>query len=110
MQTTPGSHQHTLPGLEDQTDAGQLWDASKNFRGYWFDNTTQTFTMASGAGVGGSVMSGEGVGWLNFTGHWGDQQYFLFVEGQYCIGPSECKYSSGPTGARHFLILPLCAV
>ncbi|GJE85188.1 Vps62-like protein [Phanerochaete sordida] len=95
---SPGSHQHDLPGLDDQTDAGSIWDVTLNFRGYWFDNSTQTFTVASGAGTGGSVEAGEGVGWLNFAGRWGDEQYDLFHEGQYCVTSDECKYVSGPTG------------
>ena len=95
---TTGTHQHDLPGLDDHTDAGTLWDITKNFRGYWFDTATQTFTVASGAGVGASVEAGEGVGWLNYAGAWGDQQYKLLHEGQYCITSTECKYVSGPTG------------
>ena len=95
---TTGAHQHDLPGLDDQTNAGQLWDITKNFRGYWFDNSTQTFSVASGAGVGDSVEAVEGVGWLNFQGHWGDQQYPLLKEGQYCVTSTECKFVDGPTG------------
>ncbi|KIP03082.1 hypothetical protein PHLGIDRAFT_49098, partial [Phlebiopsis gigantea 11061_1 CR5-6] len=95
---TTGAHQHDLPGLDDQTDAGTLWDVATNFRGYWFDNSTQTFSVASGAGVGASVEVGEDVGWLNFAGHWGDQQYDLLYEGQYCVTTTECKYVDGPTG------------
>ena len=95
---TPGSHQHDLPGLDDFTDAGTLWDVTKNFRGYWFDNSTSTFSVASGAGAGASVEAGEDVGWLQFQGHWGDQQYDLFHEGQYCVTTTECKYVDGPTG------------
>lgn len=97
---TPGDHQHDLPGLEDHTDAGPIWDVTLNFRGYWFDNSTQTFSVASGAGAGASVEAGEGVGWLNFGGHWGDQQYPLLKEGQYCVTSDECKYVDGPTGER----------
>ena len=93
---TPGTHQHDAPLLDDYTDAGLLWDVTKNYRGYIFDNTTQSFSTAGGASVGGSVEDGEGVGWLNFRGHWGDEQYNS-KDGQYCIF-SECKYVDGPTG------------
>ncbi|KAI0683861.1 hypothetical protein BC835DRAFT_1294885 [Cytidiella melzeri] len=94
-----GSHQHDLPGLDDQTDAGHIWDVTKNFRGYTFDNSTKTFAVASGVSTGGALEGSEGVGWLNFPGHWGDKQYaILSKDGQYCITSTECKYVDGPTG------------
>lgn len=100
---TPGSHEHDFPGLDDTTDAGHLWDVTKNFRGYWFDTSSSTFSVASGADVGTAVEAGEGVGWLNFQGKWGDKQYELFHDGQYCVGipdvATECKLVDGPTGA-----------
>ncbi|THH00127.1 hypothetical protein EW026_g2352 [Hermanssonia centrifuga] len=82
---TPGDHPHDFPGLFDQTDAGPIWDVTQNFRGFWFDNSTQTFSLASGANVGGTEEIGEGVGWLEFEGMWGDQQLPLFKDGQLCI-------------------------
>ena len=100
---TPGDHEHDLPGLIDHTDAGTLWDVTKNFRGFWFDNSTQTFSLASGAAQGATEeASGEGVGWLQFGGKWGDKQYELLHRGQYCVGipdvATECKLVDGPTG------------
>lgn len=99
---SPGTHEHDFPGLDDTTDAGAIWDVTKNFRGYWFDNSTQTFSVASGADAGGAAEAGEGVGWLQFPGKWGDQEYSLFHDGQYCVGipdvATECKLVDGPTG------------
>ena len=100
---TPGDHQHDLPGLIDHTDNGTLWDVTQNFRGYWFNNSTQTFTVATGVAEGGTEETNdEGVGWLNFPGQWGDQQYPILYRGQYCIEipdlVDECKLVSGPTG------------
>ncbi|KAI0806228.1 hypothetical protein BC629DRAFT_1590632 [Irpex lacteus] len=103
---TTGAHQHDLPLLDDQTDKGHLWDVTKNFRGFTYDVSSQSFAVASGAAAGGSMEAGEGVGWLNFPGHWGDKQYpILTKDGQYCITSSECKYVDGPTGMHlsHFL-------
>lgn len=99
---TPGEHQHDLPLLDDYTDAGPLWDVTLNFRGYWFDNSTQTFAVANGVDVGGEVEASEGVGWLDFAGHWGDQQYDLFVEGQYCVTTTEStdRQVSAPTHVK----------
>lgn len=105
---TSGEHQHDLPLLDDYTDAGLLWDVTLNYRGYWFDNSTQTFAVANGADVGGEVEASEGVGWLDFAGHWGDQQYDLFVEGQYCVTTTECKYVDGPTGERSDICPAFC--
>ncbi|OBZ79234.1 putative vacuolar protein sorting-associated protein TDA6 [Grifola frondosa] len=100
---TPGNHYHDLPPplLFDMTDAGLLWDPMLNFRGFWFDNSTGTFSIAGGADIGGTEEGSEGVGWLNFEGMWGDEQYPILEHGQYCVelgSLSECRFSSGPTG------------
>lgn len=99
---TPGDHPHALPLglLIDHTDAGPLWDITANFRGFWFDNSTRTFTSAGGAGVGGIRQEEEGVGWLSFAGRWGDKQYRLFEHGQYCVGTDACLYVDGPQGEQ----------
>lgn len=103
---TPGDHPHDFPGLFDQTDAGTLWDVTKNFRGFWFDNTTQTFSVAGGVAQGGAAESGEGVGWLDFAGMWGDKQFPVLVDGQLCIDipnlVDECTLVDGPTGMLSF--------
>ncbi|OJT10014.1 hypothetical protein TRAPUB_13503 [Trametes pubescens] len=101
---TPGKHCHDLPLdlLCDQTDAGPLWDPTLNFRGFWFDSATNTFSVAGGADVGGQEEPAEGAGWLSFAGAWGDEQYKILEHGQYCIETpdvvDECEFVSGPTG------------
>ena len=99
---SPGTHEHDFPGLDDYCDGGHLWDVTRNFRGYWFDTASQKFSVASGANIGGQVEGGEGIGWLQFPGRWGDQEYALFHDGQYCVGipdvATECKLVDGPTG------------
>lgn len=96
---TPGSHQHDFLFLTDQTDQGHVWDVTKNFRGYTFDSSSSTFTIAQGASVGGAKEGGEGVGWLTFGGRWGDKQYDILIkDGQFCIAPGVCKYGDGPSG------------
>ncbi|KAI9743060.1 MAG: Vacuolar protein sorting-associated protein 62 [Claussenomyces sp. TS43310] len=83
--------------LHDETDAGLYWDVTANYRGYFFDNSTGTFTSAGGADIGGTEQPGEGVDWLYWLGMWGDQQYPNSYSDQYCIS-TECHYVSGPTG------------
>ncbi|KAI8990687.1 hypothetical protein BD414DRAFT_484490 [Trametes punicea] len=100
---TPGQHCHDLPFdlLCDETDAGLLWDPTLNYRGFWFDNATQTFSVAGGAGFGGQEEVAEGAEWLSFEGMWGDEQYPVLKHGQYCVpleGTEECLFASGPTG------------
>ncbi|KAL1851688.1 hypothetical protein VTK73DRAFT_9379 [Phialemonium thermophilum] len=95
---TAGTQEYTIAlGLiKDSTDAGYLWDMTLNYRGYWYDVASNTFSAASG-------LEGEGgASWLSWGGMWGDQKYpddFLhdIQTGQYCIS-SECHYVSGPTG------------
>ena len=53
---TPGAHQHDLPGLDDQTDAGQLWDVAKNFRGLSYHcirlcESTTSFNSGGSSGI-----------------------------------------------------------
>lgn len=102
---TTGKHCHdTPPEIElicDQVDAGPIWDPTLNYRAYWYDTATQTFTVAGSAGAGGSKINDEGLNWLNFRGRWGDQQYRILEHGNYCVpinGGDECHYVSGPTG------------
>ena len=101
---SPGNHKHgTNNTLNDFTDEGPLWDVTLNYRGYWFDNDTQTFTMAGGSTVGlvEEFTGGEGVGWLNFKGMWGDEQYPVGEHGQFCDPTTgACLQSDGPTGKR----------
>ncbi|KAI0828846.1 hypothetical protein BC628DRAFT_1315780 [Trametes gibbosa] len=103
---TSGKHCHDLPLdlLCDQTDAGALWDPTLNFRGFWYDSASNTFSVASGADVGGQQEGVEGASWLSFAGQWGDEQYPVLEHGQYCIpvgSTDECRFSSGPTGQHH---------
>jgi hypothetical protein len=101
---TAGSQDYTVAlGLvSDTTDAGYLWDMTLNYRGYWYDVSTGTFTVSSGAGTGATEEEGESADWLNWLGTWGDEQYpdglLDDIEtGQYCI-VGECHYTGGPTG------------
>lgn len=83
--------------VHDTTSKGVPWDVTLNYRGYWYDVSSQVFTSSGGAGLGASEQPGEGVGWLSFTGEWGDAQWPINEPGQYCIS-SECHISNGPTG------------
>lgn len=57
-----------------------------NYRGYWYDVASGQFTAAGGAGVGATEEAEEAVTtWLNWEGMWGDEEYELLVDGQYCF-------------------------
>ena len=94
-----GTQEYTPAGdiVADHTDVGYYWDVTQNYRGYWYDNSTKTFSKAGGAGMGGSEETGETATWLSWDGMWGDQQYMDTYPGQYCVF-GECHYTSGPTG------------
>ncbi|KAI0146291.1 hypothetical protein GGR57DRAFT_291769 [Xylariaceae sp. FL1272] len=96
---TAGTQEYTIAAgiVTDTTDAGVAWDMTLNYRGYYYDNSTNTFMSAGGAGAGGMEQEGEGEEWLNWLGAWGDEQYPATYLGQYCVF-SECHYVSGPTG------------
>jgi len=81
----------------DYTDDGFYWDITQNYRGYWYNLSTQAFTSSGGAGQGGVLQAGEGEDWLKFAGKWGDQQWDVSRPGQFC-NPSGCHISDGPTG------------
>jgi hypothetical protein len=103
---TAGRQPYPVPligPIADTTSAGFLWDTTLNFRGYWFDNATQTFAAAGGAGVGGQEQQGETPSWLDFVGQWGDDTppTDILKNEQYCVF-TECHYTAGPTGAPVF--------
>jgi hypothetical protein len=99
---TSGAQPYPLPvigPLADHTNFGPVWDVTKNFRGFWYDNSTGTFSSAGGVDVGGQEQTSEGAGWLSFIGAWGDEQYPIGLEhDQYCVSSDECHFVSGPTG------------
>ncbi|THW17918.1 hypothetical protein D6D24_03664 [Aureobasidium pullulans] len=105
--------------VTDTTDAGSYWDVAQNYRGYYYDTASKTFTSAGGVGVGGTEQTAEGVNWLSWLGMWGDEQYPDSDKRQSCaLGVSIidkqpdheaslltrdqiddlCHYQSGPTG------------
>ncbi|KAI9736948.1 MAG: Vacuolar protein sorting-associated protein 62 [Cirrosporium novae-zelandiae] len=98
-----GKHYYeTVTFLYDTTGAGTPWDVTQNYRSYWYDTTTTTFTSAGGSGIGATEQATEGVSWLSYIGHWGDEEYPESDSRQICIELGdildECKYVSGPTG------------
>ena len=96
---TAGTQEYGPSGIvHDHTDKGPPWDVTLNYRSYWYDVSSQVFTSGGGAGLGATEQTSEGVGWLSFTGQWGDAQWPRKRPGQYCLG-DQCHISSGPTGA-----------
>jgi hypothetical protein len=110
---TAGKQPYPVPvigPIADNTGAGAFWDVTLNYRGFWYNNATNTFTSAGGAGTGGTEQATEGVSWLNFLGAWGDDTpptQFLKSE-QYCIS-TECHYTAGPSGTSICLGSPCAA-
>lgn len=103
---TVGTHAFILPLglLSDRTDAGRIWDITKNYRGFWYDVLSQSFSSAGGAGIGGRKQMSEGSSWLTWTGRWGDQQYPNSDSRQICI-LDQCHYVTGPTGKFPILFI-----
>ena len=91
------THEHTIPGidlpgglLEDETDAGTLWDPIKSAWFYSYDPTSETFT---------TYVPGTPVNWLYYNGQWGDQQLPDDWDGQINLF-GQRKYTSGPNGPK----------
>lgn len=94
-----GSEDYTVAGgiVTDNCNAGFYWDMTQNYRGYWYDVSSNEFSIAGGAGTGGSDEGSETASWLSFEGFWGDNQYPDSYSDQYCIF-GECHYTGGPSG------------
>jgi hypothetical protein len=109
---TAGSQKYPVPiigPISDNTSAGTYWDVTQNYRGYWFDPSTNVFSVAGGAGSGGTAQAnGETASWLNFQGKWGDDLPADSEGQQYCIS-TECHYVAGPTGEISSFISILAA-
>jgi hypothetical protein len=90
-----GIHDHTVPDLNlpagfllDYTSQGLLWDPTLNSYFYDYDATTASFTPADDESP---------VGFMNYRGKWGDQQYPKDDPKQkYFLG--FWKFVSGPAG------------
>ncbi|KIY53467.1 hypothetical protein FISHEDRAFT_33355 [Fistulina hepatica ATCC 64428] len=94
---TVGVHPYEYGLVYDTTNQGPFWDVTQNYRGFWFDVQSETFTSAGGASIGGQEQYEEGASWLSWLGYWGDEQYPLSDPRQFCI-LGECTWESGPTG------------
>lgn len=78
---TTGTHDHTIPGLpleygplEDTTSQGTLWDPVKNSYVYTVTFPEGTAADDSSNPTFAPYEDGVSVNWLNFIGHWGDDQ------------------------------------
>ncbi|KAI9757382.1 MAG: hypothetical protein M4579_003496 [Chaenotheca gracillima] len=94
---TTGTHDHTIPDLnlpvgfaEDHCDKGKLWDPTLSAYMYSFDASSSSFTPAAGSNP---------VGFLNYNGKWGDQQYPDSDSRQKKFFGNG-KYTGGPTGPK----------
>lgn len=93
-----GDHDHTIPNFDlpfaglitDHTNAGALWDPTLSAYYYKYDALTGQFTAYD---------SSTPTAWLNFDGHWGDQQYPDSDPRQKEFF-GQRKYVSGPTGPK----------
>lgn len=78
---TVGTHDHTIPGLpleygplEDHTGKGTLWDPVKNSKTYTVSFPDGTPADDSSNPTFAAYEDGVPSDWLNFIGHWGDDQ------------------------------------
>jgi len=90
-----GTHDHTIPDLnlpagliQDYTSQGKLWDPTLSAYSYNFSAHSKSFSSADGASP---------VGYMNFKGQWGDEQYPTTDPRQKDFFGFR-KYVSGPTG------------
>jgi hypothetical protein len=96
----PGTHDHVIPNfnlpggvLEDYTDKGALWDPLLGAYFYRFEkgDAGERFVPVSG---------GEPVGWTEFAGAWGDQEYPAGDKRQFKLF-GQARFVGGPTGPRN---------
>ena len=95
---TPGVHDHTFPNLNldfpfllvDHTDEGPLWDPTLSAYYVSYDPTKNSFTPYDSA---------TPIGWLNYVGRWGDQQYPDKDKRQKQLAGNR-KFVGGPTGPQ----------
>lgn len=78
---TVGTHDHTIPGLpleygplEDNTGKGTLWDPVKNSKVYTVSFPDGTAADDSSNPTFAAYEDGVPSDWLDFIGHWGDDQ------------------------------------
>lgn len=60
-------------------------DMTQNYRGYWYDASSGLFSIAGGVATGGAEEDAETADWLSWEGSWGDEQYKVGQDGQYCL-------------------------
>lgn len=90
-----GTHDHTIPNLnlpggvlEDYTNKGTLWDPLLSAWYYKYTPSSNQFEAYDGSAP---------TAWLNFKGHWGDQEYPESDKRQFKLF-GQAKFSGGPTG------------
>jgi hypothetical protein len=90
----PGTHAHDIPNLnlpfgalEDVTDKGSMWDPVASSWVYESESGNGTFEAFGGAPVG----------WLDFRGRWGDEEYPAGDRRQVEVFGQK-KFVGGPTG------------
>lgn len=93
----PGKHDHLIPNfnlpggaLEDDTNAGTLWDPLLSAYWYSYNGGKGEFKSYDASGK-------TPVGWLYFKGRWGDQEYPKSDRRQVKLF-GQAKFSGGPTG------------
>jgi hypothetical protein len=93
----PGKHDHTIPNfnlpggaLEDDTNAGTMWDPLLSAYWYSYNGGNGEFKTYDQSGK-------TPVNWLYFKGRWGDQEYPTSDRRQVKLF-GQAKFSGGPTG------------
>lgn len=91
---TPGPHYYAIPFhlLADHTDAGDLWDISKNNYIYHYNLTSDVLTPDS-SNIDAPIE------WFHYEGRWGDRSYPMSDSRQYRVA-GQYHYVNGPTGPK----------
>ena len=90
-----GNHDHVIPNLNlpfgallDYTNRGVMWDPAQSAWFYKFNAAGNSFEPYD---------ANTPTAWLNFKGHWGDQEYPTSDKRQVKLF-GQAKFSGGPTG------------
>lgn len=96
----PQAGQQNYTGLPvaiyDVTNRGHLWDPKLNYKSFFFSNE-KGFSYTADTPI--QQQDPENLGWLQFSGYWGDQKLESSNPHQTCIGPM-CFYEGGPLGPQ----------
>ena len=89
----PIAGRHTQYGVDNHCDQGTLWDPVLNAYFYSYKDGTKSFEAYD---------KSYPIGWLNFEGRWGDEQYPDSDKRQHKLlgQKASLTFTTGPTGPK----------